>query len=205
MIRDSPLDIRSVLPIFPHVTLNNQNGATQPLIGNLLIASPALIGGIFERSVVLLSDHSAEDGAFGLVLNQPTGKVVGDVLQGEVFHPLRHIAVFQGGPVAEDNLFFSAFWWDEKTGLQSSNQIAAEEAIRLHQKSGTLLRAFVGYSGWKSGQLEDELKEQSWMVAPPSREILGLSHDRGLWSSVLRGLSPFHQLLAEMPRNPLAN
>lgn len=185
--------------------VNVPSEKTQPLMGRLLIASPALHDGIFERSVVLLSDHSKAEGAFGLVLNRPTGKVVGDVIKKAVFRPLRHLEIHQGGPVAEQNLFFSAFWWDEKDGLQSSNQIAAEEAVRLHQHPGTLLRAFVGYAGWSPGQLEEELKEQSWMVSMPSKNLLGLSHDQGLWSSVLRELSPFHKLLAEMPRNPQAN
>lgn len=178
---------------------------SQPLNGSLLIASPVLVGGVFERSVIYLSEHSAEDGAFGLVLNQPTGNIVGDLLKGEVFQPLRRLAVYQGGPVEEGSLFFSAFWWDENEKLNVSHQIPADDAMRLQLKPGTLLRAFVGYSGWSSGQLENELKEQSWMVAPPSRELLGMSHDMSLWSSVLRELSPFHRLLAEMPRDPSTN
>lgn len=170
-----------------------------------MIASPTLHGGMFERSVVLLSDHSLAEGSFGLVLNRPTGKVVGDVLPKAAFRSLRHVAVHQGGPVAETNLFFSAFWWDETHGLQASNQISAEEAMQLQQRSGMLLRAFVGYSGWSPGQLEEELQSQSWMVALPSRNLLGWSHDHDLWSSVLRELSPFHKLLAGVPRNPMAN
>jgi hypothetical protein len=43
------------------------------------------------------------------------------------------------------------------------------------------------------------------MVAKPSRNLLGWSHDINLWSTVLRELSPFHKLLAELPRNPMAN
>jgi putative transcriptional regulator len=187
------------------MNVNPQSQQTQPLNGRLLLASPALQGGMFERSVVLLSEHSLADGAFGLVLNRPTGKVVGDVLPKAAFRPLRHVEVHQGGPVEEKNLFFSAFWWDETNGLQASNQISAEEAMKMQQRPGMLLRAFVGYSGWSPGQLEEEMQSQSWMVAKPSRNLLGWSHDVTMWSSVLRELSPFHKLLAEMPRNPMTN
>ena len=59
----------------------------QPILlrGKLLIADPSLRDGTFNRSVILLTDHSAEEGAYGLILNQPTGKVVGDFLKGKEF------------------------------------------------------------------------------------------------------------------------
>ena len=175
------------------------------LAGSLLFASPALRGAPFERSVILLSQHSAEDGAFGLILNQPTGQSVGDVLQDPAFHPLRHISVHQAGPVAEDQLFFAALWWDGTQGLRLAQQISAEEAMVQQKKSGTLVRAFIGYSGWSPGQLEEEIEQNAWIVAPTPPQLLGLSHERSLWQEALRSISPFHRLLAEAPRDPSAN
>ncbi|MFM2296798.1 MAG: hypothetical protein RL117_505 [Verrucomicrobiota bacterium] len=175
------------------------------LAGSLLFASPALRGGPFERAVILLSQHSAEDGAFGLILNQPSGQVVGDVLQDASFHPLRHLSVHHAGPVADDQLFFAALWWDGKKGLRLAQQISAEEAIIQQKKSGTLVRAFIGYSGWSPGQLEDEIEQNTWIATPTPSQLLGLSHDRSLWFEALRALSPFHRLLAEAPQNPAAN
>lgn len=175
------------------------------LAGSLLFASPALRGGPFERSVILLSQHSAEEGAFGLILNRPTGQCVGDVLHDAAFHPLRHITVHQAGPVSENQLFFAALWWDGADGLRLSQQISAEEAIVQQKKSGTLVRAFIGYSGWSPGQLEEEIEQNTWIVTPTPPQILGLSHEPSLWYEALRCLSPFHRLLADAPRNPAAN
>jgi putative transcriptional regulator len=175
------------------------------LKGRLLIASPTLHGGSFDHSVVLLSQHSQQDGAFGLILNHPTGKVVGDLLKEQLFHPLRNISVHRGGPVADNNLFFAALWWEQKNGLRIINQISAAEAIKHQKKTGRLVRAFVGYSGWSPGQLENELESNSWIVTPPAPEILGLSHDQSLWAHTLRAMSPYHKILAEAPRNPYAN
>lgn len=176
------------------------------LHGQLLLADPTLREGLFCRSVVLLAEHSATDGAFGLVLNQPTGHVVGDLLKDEVFQPLRKIPVHQGGPVAQEQLTFSAFWWNhEKSSLRWSIRISAEDAIAHSQRPGTLVRAFIGYSGWSPGQLENELRSHSWITTKPDPSLLGKTHDKALWADVLRDLSPFHRILAEAPEDPLMN
>lgn len=175
------------------------------LQGRLLFATPTMQGGSFVRSVILLSEHSPKDGAFGLVLNQPTGQVVGDILKDPQFRPLRHISVHDGGPVARNNLFFAALWWEEPQSLRIIHQISAEDAIRHHQQPGTLVRAFVGYSGWSPGQLEEELERHTWIVSEPPVNFLGFSHDQTLWSNALRSLSPFHRMLADAPQNPFAN
>ncbi len=186
--------------------MNQPDSESLPsLAGSLLFACPSLRGGPFERSVILLSQHSAEDGAFGLILNSPTGQVVGDVLQDAAFHPLRHLSVHQAGPVADDQLFFAALWWEDTHGLRLAQQISAEEAIVQQKKSGTLVRAFIGYSGWSPGQLEEEIEQNTWVVTPTPTQLLGLPHDRSLWYEALRALSPFHRLLAEAPQNPGAN
>ena len=42
--------------------------------GNLLVSHPQMLDPNFKRTVVLLSAHSKEDGALGVVLNRPTQK-----------------------------------------------------------------------------------------------------------------------------------
>lgn len=175
------------------------------LQGQLLFATPTMQGGPFEHSVVLISEHSKKDGAFGLILNQPTGQVVGDVLIDKAFHSLRHVSVHHGGPVSQNQLFFAALWWDAAQDLRIIHQISAEDAIQHHKKPGTLVRAFVGYSGWSPGQLEEEIDRHTWIVTPPPPTFLGFSHDDSLWSTALRSLSPYHRLLADAPKNPFAN
>ena len=94
-----------------------------------MLADPSLRDGTFNRSVILLAEHQAE-GAFGLILNHPTGKTVGDLLDGDDFAPLRQLAVHEGGPVARDQLTFSSFWWSRKQNrLRWSIRLSAEDAI----------------------------------------------------------------------------
>lgn len=50
------------------------------LAGSLLIAHPALLDPNFKKTVLFLSKHDAEEGAFGLVLNRPAERSVRDLL-----------------------------------------------------------------------------------------------------------------------------
>lgn len=175
------------------------------LQGKLLIADPSLRDGTFNRSVILLTNHTAADGAFGLILNHPTGKVVGDFLKGEEFSSLRHLAVHQGGPVSSNQMTFSSFWWSKKLGLRWALRISAEDAVAHAHRPGRIVRAFIGYSGWSAGQLEGELRRNSWFPVKPEPDLLGHDHDRSLWHTLLRRLSPLHRILAEAPEDPYLN
>jgi putative transcriptional regulator len=175
------------------------------LQGKILLADPSLHDGIFDRSVILLADHSVDEGAFGLILNHPTGHNVGDFLKEDAFDPLKNIAVHLGGPVSREHLTFSAFWWTEDERLKWHVRIPVEQAIRRSRQPGTLVRAFVGYSGWTAGQLEGEIRRNTWITTRPTADLLGQSHDRDLWAGILRSLSPYHRVLAEVPEDPRAN
>ncbi len=175
------------------------------LQGKLLLADPSLRDGTFNKSVILLTEHTSDDGAFGLILNHPTGKVVGDFLKAGEFASLRQLAVHEGGPVSRDQLTFSSFWWSPKAGLRWAIRISAQEAAEHAHMPGRIVRAFIGYSGWSPGQLENELRRQSWFPVNPMPGLLGLQHDPALWHSLLGGLSPLHHILAEAPDNPLLN
>jgi putative transcriptional regulator len=72
------------------------------LTGRLLVASPALTDPNFDRTVVLLLDHSA-DGALGVVINRPTPVYVTEVLPPWSQLATEPPVVFQGGPVALDS------------------------------------------------------------------------------------------------------
>lgn len=175
------------------------------LAGTLLLATPTLRDGIFDRSVILLAEHSADDGAFGLILNQPTGQEVGHFLTKSEFEPLARIPVHIGGPVSREQLTFSAFWWNPHDGLHWQVRLPAKEAIDRSKQPGVIVRAFVGYSGWTGGQLENELRLQSWIPAKPAQDLLGKPHDSDLWSDILKSMSPFHRLLIDAPGSPDLN
>ena len=175
------------------------------LRGHLLLAAPTLRDGTFDHSVILLANHSSTEGALGLILNHPTGRVVADFLTKKDCGQLGRIPVHDGGPVNREHLTFSAFWWNKQSGFRWAIRIAQAEAVKHSRRPGTIVRAFVGHSGWSPGQLEKELRRDSWITTRPAPELLGAEHDRSLWYGILRHLSPFHCILAEAPANPTLN
>jgi putative transcriptional regulator len=175
------------------------------LQGKLLLSDPSLRDGIFDHSVILLTHHTEEEGAHGLIINQPTGKVVGDLLPNEEFTSLRHLAVHAGGPVSQEMLTFSSFWWSKKLGLRWAMRISKEEAANHAKKPGRIVRAFIGYSGWSAGQLENELRRDAWHTLDARSGLLGCAHDDSLWHALLGSISPLHRILAEAPRDPFLN
>tara|TARA_R110002096_G_scaffold403766_3_gene601319 strand:+ start:17366 stop:17929 length:564 start_codon:yes stop_codon:yes gene_type:complete len=168
--------------------------------GKLLVASPSLTEATFERTVILLLDHSKTDGAIGYVLNRSTQSVVGDLMEQPEFEKLNAVPVFEGGPVSQENLVFTSFGWNETDGkLQFMSHLSTAEANQ-HLQEGFSVRAFVGYSGWSAGQLEAEMECETWTLADPSRQILTLEAlGTQLWGDLIRDLSPIHRLAADMP------
>jgi len=175
------------------------------LEGQLLLADPSLHDGIFNKSVIFLAEHTVDDGAYGLIINHPTHQTVGDLLPKEEFQELQNIPVYIGGPIGQEHLTFAAFSTTKSQQLQLTTRISAENAIKRSHQPGTLVRAFAGYSGWTSGQLENELRKNSWITALPDNSLLACNHEKTLWAQLLRDISPYHQILAEAPDDIFVN
>ncbi|MCA1962628.1 MAG: YqgE/AlgH family protein [Prosthecobacter sp.] len=170
-----------------------------PLTGSLLLAVPSMRDPNFARTVVLMAAHSADDGAFGYVLNRPLGQRVADLLPDQDLGALGQAPVFLGGPVAMDKLAFASLHWNRKRGtLRCRTHLSVHDA--MHEMSmGREVRGFVGYSGWGKGQLEEEIKTRSWIISPPSRLVLNAKTDESLWSKVLEEMGPVYRLMAKTP------
>jgi len=174
------------------------------LQGSLILADPSLREPTFFQSVLLLTEHNAETGALGYILNRPLGRKVGELLSDEVLpeeqrERLEDVPVFLGGPVSTEQLTFFALGWSEQDEtLQFSSHLSAGEAV-MHRMEGFEIRAFVGYAGWSEGQLEGELEQKAWITHKPERFVIDLSRVDNLWKSLLRDLGPWHKLVADEP------
>jgi putative transcriptional regulator len=179
--------------------MSSDSQPVQPLGGLLLLAGPELLESTFRRTVILVSQHSTEEGALGYILNRPVHKQVRDLLPSEEFSAIGDVAVYFGGPVAQDHLTFASICWDaEAHSLTCRTHLSAAQAKAMRLE-GFEIRGFIGYSGWAPGQLETELAAQAWEVQRPSSgEVLEHSPE-GLWPRLIRELSPLHQIAADMP------
>jgi putative transcriptional regulator len=178
---------------------------TGTLAGSLLLAHPALRDPNFKRAVVLLSAHDGE-GAMGVVLNRPLEKTLGDLGETFALGPLAGVPVFSGGPVQTEQLILCA--WrvhPDGDGFRLFFGIEPDKAIELQAEEGMHLRAFLGYSGWSGGQLEGELKQNTWVVSPIPSNLMEFGHDEGLWRGILTDLNHEWKLLADEPEDPSVN
>lgn len=175
----------------------------ETLAGSLLLAHPALRDPNFRRSVVLMSAHNAE-GAMGVVLNRPLGKRLGELSGDFALGPLAGVPLFKGGPVQTDQLVLVA-WQLHPEGFRLHFGVDPEKAQELLNETGTQIRGFLGYSGWSAGQLENEMKMQTWIVADVPEDLLTHSQDESLWRTVLGREGAEWRLLANEPDQPDLN
>ncbi|MBI5768818.1 MAG: YqgE/AlgH family protein [Verrucomicrobia bacterium] len=171
--------------------------------GSLLLAHPAMRDPNFRRSVVLMSVHNAE-GAMGVVLNRPMGKRLGE-LHGEfALGPLAGVELYRGGPVQAGQLLLAA-WEKRPDGFRLHFGIEPDKAIQLSGEGDAQVRAFLGYSGWSGGQLENEMKHHTWIVADVPEDLLTQPANDVLWRTVLGRAGLEWRLLADEPEHPEAN
>lgn len=180
------------------------------LTGKLLVATPVIGDGAFERSVVLLLEHSP-DGAFGLVLNQPTELDLLDPLPQWYSLAAHPSVVFVGGPVEQERAIALARadgaigvegWSPILGGIGTLDLTLGPEDIGPGLEE---IRVFAGYAGWQAGQLEGEIGVGAWFVVDPVAGDLLSDEPDGLWSRVLRRQPGTTAWFAAYPPDPSVN
>ncbi len=167
------------------------------LANQLLIAMPGMADPNFSTTVTLLCEHN-DDGALGIVINRPLNLKLGglfDQLSVEGADPAAaNSPVLAGGPVGPERGFVL-----HNPGLDFENSVAVSESIQL-----TLSRDVIdamakgtgpeksivalGYAGWESGQLEDEMLANSWLNVPATPELVFDTPFADRWESAAKSL-----------------
>lgn len=177
--------------------------------GRLLVATPLLSDGIFDRTVVLLLEHGAE-GALGVVLNRPSDLELSDSLPGWSEVAVEPAVVFVGGPVAAGGALClgragggGAPGWEPvvgRVGIVDLNLPAWEVVPDLDA-----VRVFSGYAGWGEGQLEQEVAAGAWLVVDGEPDDPLSAAPERLWRDVLRRQGGTTAWLANHPHEPSLN
>ena len=177
------------------------------LQGQLLVASPGLLDPNFRRTVVLVTEHT-EDGAAGLVLNRPTESEVSEIVPALESLVDDGEPIFMGGPVQPNGVLVLGEFLDPDDaavplfgalGFPSLDE--PDEVVPLT----TRRRIFAGYAGWGSGQLEDELAREDWILEPAQPDDAFTETPNELWADVLRRKGGIYELVARMPEDPSVN
>ncbi len=156
-------------------------GFSTSLTNHFLIAMPGLQDPNFARTVTYVCEHT-EQGAMGLVINRPIEVRLGELLDQLEIKALRpgvdEIRVYQGGPVQTDRGFVlhtagpsfdSTLRITPEISVTTSRDVL--EAIASGEGPEHTLIA-LGYAGWGSGQLEQEMSGNAWLSGPASEEVI---------------------------------
>lgn len=170
------------------------------LSNQFLVAMPNRVGGEFDHSVTLLAEHNP-DGAMGLVINRPTDLALHDMLahMGIGHEGLsRDHPVFWGGPVQPERGFVlhrPPGDWDATLKLGGDLAITTSKDILEALGRGEGPEEYLvtlGYAGWGGGQLEDEIRQNSWLNTPTDAGIIFHTSTDDRWTAAARliGLDP---------------
>ncbi len=154
---------------------------TRALANQLLIAMPGMGDPNFSRTVTLLCQHD-EHGAMGVVINRRiddfTLADVLDHLDIEAGDDSPAAPVYAGGPVHPelgmvlhdgDHKWQSTLPVGEELALTTSLDILRDLSLGEGPNRWVML---LGYAGWGSGQLEQEIQENAWLCAPADPAII---------------------------------
>lgn len=187
----------------------NYKNRIAPGKGKILVSEPYLPDPNFERTIILLCEHN-DEGSFGFIMNKPSLAKLADVMQD-----LKDIdaPVFIGGPVQQDTLHYihrlsnleesievmdGIYWggnFDQLVSLIETKQVATND-----------IKFFLGYSGWSVGQIEEELKEDSWIVSDKvNEELLFDIKAESMWQYALKRMGGRFSVYSNYPQDPRLN
>ena len=151
------------------------------LAGHFLIAMPGLDDSYFAESLVYVMQHDA-DGAMGIVVNQPGELSLANIIEQlepeELVPVLCHqVPVFSGGPVQMENGFVlhsnELSFQHSKTMSQLTLTTSRDILFAIAEQRGPKNHLIaLGYAGWGAGQLDDELKHNTWLTCPAQEQII---------------------------------
>ena len=111
------------------------------LNSTILISNPTFTDNVFSSSVVYVMEHNFS-GSLGFIINKNTEKI----------HENSNSKIMFGGPVDSESLYILDFVDDDlnKLGFTAPIDNVKDKMI------------LAGYTGWDSGQLEDEILSNYW-------------------------------------------
>lgn len=175
----------------------------KPSKGKLLIAEPSILNDdSFNRTIILLTEHT-DFSTVGFILNRPLEYTLKDIIPDIDCNFL----VYQGGPVEQDNLYFvhsspelipnsvevsNGIYWGGN--FDSLKNLLINKEIDASQ-----IRFFLGYSGWSSHQLEDEIATNSWFVTENDFPNIFSVDNKSLWKNKLLQRGGEYKIWANAP------
>lgn len=162
-----------------------------PAKGVFLVAKPR-VSGTFKQTVVLLLNHSKEDGTIGVIINRTTSVTLQEALPDLEFESEVPHRLFFGGPVAMNALIVvfrtgnppegaPHVMWD----VYFSGELDVLEELLRRNKGANEMHVFMGYAGWGPGQLQWEINRGDWELVRGDRETVFEKEPELIWPELI--------------------
>ena len=171
------------------------------LTGKIIVSMPSLKDDRFFKTVIYICAHSSE-GSMGIILNKKIDyDLYPDLLeQLGIDKPLNNKRLFvrYGGPVesgrgfvlhSDDMVRKETLNIDKGIALTSTAEFFDDLSLGKGPKNSILA---LGYAGWGSKQLEDEIMQNSWMTLSADNNFIFDEEVSMKWSQAykLLGIDP---------------
>lgn len=151
------------------------------LTHHFLIAMPHMADPRFVHSLIYICDHS-DQGAMGLVINQPSGLNMADILEQtspelDIPPDMAERSVYSGGPIETERGFVlhrGSRRWEASLDLGQLQLTTSKDILfdMVHGAGPDESLVALGYAGWDAGQLDQELADNVWLSCPADTRIL---------------------------------
>ncbi len=165
----------------------------------------------FRGTVIYLCVHD-EDQAMGIIINKPKSDLKLSTMlphldiEGDVTNEDNY--VLYGGPVEVERGFVlhSRDYFNVDTSLPLSDTLALstnkdilKALVSSHAPKLSVLA--LGYTGWHGGQLEDEIKNNGWLVTDADEDMIFKGDPQKKWKLALGKLGISPELLSAQAGN----
>ncbi|WP_338329995.1 YqgE/AlgH family protein [Commensalibacter sp. Nvir] len=176
--------------------------------GQFLVASPYISTPPFAQSVIFVCAHSSDDGAMGIIVNRRLTNPTPDELLKQLgittIPQSEQFSISAGGPVENAHgLVLHTPDWETNGCISVTNSIklnASLDVLRdISQGKGpkhALLA--LGHANWSAGQLEQEILDNIWQLAPYHDDILFGCNYNKKWQIALNSISVTPEKLSNL-------
>lgn len=156
--------------------------------GIFLVASDQLDYTSMRQTVVYVIQHD-EGGTSGVIINRPTNLSINEAFPETDASNNGNGTLFFGGPLHTQYLFMltetkftqGLFAIDQGIYFGTGDEIK----MRLQaDKSIDRMRTFAGFMSWGPGQLENELTDHVWIMAPATVHEVFNTDPEKLWAAL---------------------
>jgi len=168
------------------------------LKNHILIAMPHMTDPYFGKSVIYVCEHTSE-GTMGLVVNRPFMEPDLKKLFSEIYEDNEKIlkivpTVYFGGPVmiergiilhSTDRLVAGSVKINKEIAMTSHRDLLAAIAKK---KGPAKFKLLLGHSGWRAGQLEQEIDRGDWLLQNTAPDFIFDVPEKFMWTQAARTL-----------------